>query len=77
MPKVDFIATIPGVDETMPIVRASSLRPSWMKKSAQDLKEFQNLVEQVPVSDNVVEYVENTLNKNKKKYYFWNLLKND
>ena len=45
-PKVDFIATIPGVDETMPIVRASSLRPNWMKKSAQDLKEGGSITKQ-------------------------------
>ena len=31
--------------------------------SAQDLKEFQNLVEQVPVSDNVVEYVVDLVKK--------------
>ncbi len=25
-------------------------------------------------TDNIIEYVENKQNKNKKKYYFWNLL---
>ena len=28
-------------------------------------------------TDNIIEYVENTKNKDKKKYKFWELLKND
>tara|TARA_Y100000590_G_scaffold205603_1_gene233106 strand:+ start:804 stop:1064 length:261 start_codon:yes stop_codon:yes gene_type:complete len=28
-------------------------------------------------TENIIEYVENNLNKNKKKYKFWDLLKND
>ena len=28
-------------------------------------------------TENIIEYVENNKNKNKKKYYFWELLTND
>tara|TARA_B100001123_G_C15152781_1_gene964180 strand:+ start:682 stop:948 length:267 start_codon:yes stop_codon:yes gene_type:complete len=28
-------------------------------------------------TDNIIEYVENNLNQNKKTYHFWDLLKND
>ena len=28
-------------------------------------------------TDNIIEYVDNNLNKNKKKYKFWDLLNND
>jgi len=28
-------------------------------------------------TENIIEYSENNLNKNKKKFYFWNLLKNE
>ena len=28
-------------------------------------------------TDNIIEYVENNLNTEKKKFYFWNLLNND
>tara|TARA_B100001996_G_C18585241_1_gene563916 strand:- start:373 stop:633 length:261 start_codon:yes stop_codon:yes gene_type:complete len=28
-------------------------------------------------TENIIEYVENTVNKDKKKFYFWELLKND
>ena len=53
---------------------------NYLKTSILD-KKILNIEDKLPVlesdTDNVVEYVENTLNKNKKKYYFWNLLKND
>ena len=52
----------------------------YLKTSILDEK-ILNIEDKLPIlesdTDNVVEYVENTLNKNKKKYYFWNLLKND
>ena len=28
-------------------------------------------------TENIIEYVESTVNKDKKKFYFWDLLKND
>ena len=53
---------------------------NYLKTSILD-KKILNIEDKLPIlesdTDNVVEYVENTLNKNKKKYYFWNLLKND
>ena len=45
-PKVEFIATIPGIDKTMPIVKASSLKPSWVKKAARDFKEGGSITKQ-------------------------------
>tara|TARA_B100000929_G_scaffold289148_1_gene279082 strand:+ start:965 stop:1762 length:798 start_codon:yes stop_codon:yes gene_type:complete len=45
-PLVEWIATVSGVETTMPIVRASELKPSWMKKSAKDFKEGGSITKQ-------------------------------
>ena len=37
-PKVEFICTSPGVEEVMPIIRASEYRHSWIKKAVADMK---------------------------------------
>ena len=35
---IDFICTEPGVESTMPIIRSSEHKPSWLKKAAADFK---------------------------------------
>ena len=42
-----------------------------IKKEAENLPLLKN------DTDNVIVYIENTINKDKKKFYFWELLKND
>ncbi len=37
-PKLEFICTMPGVEEVMPIIRASEYKHSWIKKAVQDMK---------------------------------------
>ena len=37
-PKLEFICTMPGVEEVMPIIRASEYQHSWIKKAVQDMK---------------------------------------
>tara|TARA_B100000029_G_scaffold419474_1_gene424983 strand:+ start:396 stop:1205 length:810 start_codon:yes stop_codon:yes gene_type:complete len=37
-PTVEFIALTSGVEQTMPIIKASEYRHSWMMKAAQDFK---------------------------------------
>ena len=37
-PKVEFICTMPGVEEVMPIIRASEYKHSWITKAVQDMK---------------------------------------
>ena len=37
-PKLEFICTQPGVEEVMPIIRASEYKHSWIKKAVQDMK---------------------------------------
>ena len=37
-PKLEFICTSPGVEEVMPIIRASEYRHSWIKKAVADMK---------------------------------------
>ena len=37
-PKLEFICTSPGVEEVMPIIRASEYKHSWIKKAVEDMK---------------------------------------
>ena len=37
-PKLEFICTSPGVEEVMPIIRASEYKHSWIAKAVQDMK---------------------------------------
>ena len=37
-PKLEFICTMPGVEEVMPIIRASEYKHSWITKAVQDMK---------------------------------------
>ena len=37
-PNLEFICTMPGVEEVMPIIRASEYQHSWIKKAVQDMK---------------------------------------
>ena len=37
-PNIEFICTEPGVESTMPIIRSSEYKPSWLKKAAADFK---------------------------------------
>ena len=37
-PNLEFICTSPGVEEVMPIIRASEYKHSWIKKAVQDMK---------------------------------------
>ena len=37
-PKLEFICTSPGVEEVMPIIRASEYKHSWIKKAVADMK---------------------------------------
>jgi hypothetical protein len=47
---------------------------SYMNQSNKIKKFSSNLKLLKSDTDNIIEYVENKQNKNKKKYYFWNLL---
>ena len=38
MIKVEWIATLSGIEQTMPIIRSSQYKHSWMKKAAADFK---------------------------------------
>lgn len=37
-PNIEFICTDPGVELTMPIIKSSEYKPSWIKKAAADFK---------------------------------------
>ena len=37
-PNLEFICTMPGVEEVMPIIRASEYQHSWITKAVQDMK---------------------------------------
>ena len=37
-PKLEFICTSPGVEEVMPIIRASEYKHSWIAKAVHDMK---------------------------------------
>ena len=37
-PNLEFICTSPGVEEVMPIIRASEYKHSWIKKAVEDMK---------------------------------------
>jgi len=37
-PNLEFICTSPGVEEVMPIIRASEYKHSWITKAVQDMK---------------------------------------
>ena len=37
-PEIEWICTLSGVDEVMPIIRASQYKHEWMKKAVHDMK---------------------------------------
>jgi len=47
-PTVDWIATISGIEKTMPIIRASQFKHSWQKKAAMDFKKEGSLTTRGP-----------------------------
>jgi len=51
IPNIDFICTDPGVELTMPIIRSSEYKPSWIKKAAQDFKNHGSLSKDFPDDD--------------------------
>ena len=47
-PKVDWIATISGIEKTMPIIKASQYKPNWLKRAAADFKKEGSLTTRGP-----------------------------
>ena len=50
---------------------------STMLYDSKIIKYINGLINLESDTDNIIEYVDNNLNKNKKKYKFWDLLNND
>jgi hypothetical protein len=50
-PNIEFICTEPGVESTMPIIRSSEYKHSWIKKAAADFKSNGSLSKDFPDDD--------------------------
>ena len=71
----------PNVDAEKKILLSASSHGSYKELlpcvDAEQFIAMQSAVSQVMVSDNIIEYVDDDLDKNKKSYFFWELLNHD